>query len=326
METCIRCGVNGEIVRLFDAIYNGRMEKICERCSIIENIPIIKKPDSFQLKQAERDSVYRRMKRLAGLPEEKKEDSFFIEDRLRELEKKPELELPEKNKLNLIEYFHWEIMKNRRRKGLSQGQLAENLGESEAAIQMIEKGKLPENAESLIKKLEQFFQIKLRRISEMDRIIKEKERQKKIMLLDEKGEELERIPEPEIEILEVEEEKVGGPKEEGIGGEKPGELIEEGAVPKKIMLDADENLDIKKINSGEVTIADLRELHKRKVEATKQEQLEEKRKIEERQRLIEARKEELRLKREKEARELDKVLGGMELLEKEEGSILDENS
>ena len=44
-ERCARCDVNGEEVRLFDAVYDGRMGQICERCSIIENIPIIKKPD-----------------------------------------------------------------------------------------------------------------------------------------------------------------------------------------------------------------------------------------------------------------------------------------
>ena len=61
--------------------------------------------------------------------------------------------------------------------------------------------------------------------------------------------------------------------------------------------------DIKKANLGNITIADLKELHRKKLEATKQEQLEEQRRIEERQKLIEARKEELRLRREKESKE-----------------------
>ena len=58
-------------------------------------------------------------------------------------------------------------------------------------------------------------------------------------------------------------------------------------------------------------------MNKRRIEATKQEKIEEQKKIEERQRLIEARKEELRLKKEKESRELDDVLGGAELLEED---------
>ena len=58
VERCVRCDVDGEKVRLFDAIYLGRIEKICERCSIIENIPIIKRPDALKLKESERGKVY----------------------------------------------------------------------------------------------------------------------------------------------------------------------------------------------------------------------------------------------------------------------------
>jgi len=38
VEKCVMCGVDGEKVRLFDAICGGRMECICERSSIIENV------------------------------------------------------------------------------------------------------------------------------------------------------------------------------------------------------------------------------------------------------------------------------------------------
>ena len=55
--------------------------------------------------------------------------------------------------------------------------------------------------------------------------------------------------------------------------------------------------------------------HRKKIETTRQEKIEEQRKIEERQGLIEARKEELRLRREKESEDIDRILGGAELLE-----------
>jgi len=54
-------------------------------------------------------------------------------------------------------------MKERRRKGLSPEKLAESLGESVVVVQMIEKGKLPENAESLIRKLELVFSNKIKK-------------------------------------------------------------------------------------------------------------------------------------------------------------------
>lgn len=319
MENCIRCNVDGGEVRLFDAIYEGRMAKICERCSIIENVPIIKKPGVSQLKEAEmgRVGVYDRMKRLSGIKDAKEETTFFREDKLKELDRKPELELPEKEKLNLVEHFYWQIMQNRRRKGLSQKQLAEVLSESEVAIEMIEKAKFPENAEILIKKLEQFFQIRLRKLSSEELMSIEREKQKPV-LLDEYGRELEDIPEPEIKQIEIEEvEKEAEIPEieyKLIGAESQPSLEEIEEIEEKPELDKTGDLDIHKTNIENVTIGDLKDLSRKRIEVTKQEKVEEQGKIEERQRLIEARKEELRLMREKESNELDGILGGEELL------------
>lgn len=334
MEKCVRCGINGDDVRLFDAIYDGKMECICERCSIIENIPIIKKPSSSQLKESEKAfGVYDRMKHISGILEDKKEESFFIEDKLKELDNMPESELPEREKLNLIEHFHWHIMKQRRKKGLTQEQLASAIGEGLVVIQMIEKGKFPENAEILLRKLEQFFQVRLKKITETERILIEKQRNPEPVLLDEFGEELENIPEPEFEVIneEVEErgecgvddlrdgggDNVGDDVDDNgrCGGEDNGEdeigiqEIKEDLGEKEI------DFEIKESNPDAVTIADLREIHRKKIQATKQERLEEQKLIEEKQRFIEAKKEELRLLKEKESIELEGVLGGVELLE-----------
>tara|TARA_Y100000310_G_scaffold111916_1_gene110348 strand:- start:30546 stop:31619 length:1074 start_codon:yes stop_codon:yes gene_type:complete len=334
VERCVRCDINGDEVRLFDAIYEGRMTNICERCSIIENIPIIKKPDSSQLKDSEQGiGVYSRMKKLSGIKDEKAEETFFIEDKLKELNKNPQLEVPQKDKLNLVEHFHWDIMKNRRRKGFSQKQLAESLGESEIVIQMLEKAELPENAEQIIKKLEQFFQVKLKKISETEKFLQSHE-EKEPILLDNKGRELEEIPEPKILESqpsldrEESEESIGEFLEnaepeteiEEFGEHEIRELNEEKAedgVERDLRgVDMEKGeFDITKANLGEVRISDLKELNRRKIEATKKEQIEEQKKIEERSSIIEARKEELRLMKEQESKELDRILGGTELLD-----------
>ena len=131
MENCDRCKISGEKARLFDVIYEGRMGRLCERCSIIENIPILKKPDTNQLKESEKNiDVYLRMKRMSGYKEPVIQTKSEREQRLRELDKNPKLELPVKEKLNLVDNFHWVIMKIRRRKGLSHRQLADAIGES----------------------------------------------------------------------------------------------------------------------------------------------------------------------------------------------------
>jgi len=364
VEKCVRCNVNGDEVRLFDAVYEGKMGSLCERCSIIENIPIIKKPNASQLRESEKGlGVYSRMRRLTGIRDSQEEDTFFVEDKLKELDENPSLETPEKNKLNLIEHFHWEIMKNRRRKGLSQKQLAETLGESEVVIQMIEAAKFPENAEQLITKLEQFFQVKLRNISDTERFL-QTYKEKPPVLLDRDGKELLEIPEPKIEQKDIEEidieeidvEKMDMEeielqqklrKEQSIsefleGAEKEVKSepnfehetqIEEFGEPEIRELPDEEEIDlgdvtpvqgineetgefeIRKSDLSDVRISDLKELHRKKIEVTKKEQLEEQRKIEERSRMIEARKEELRLMKERESNELDRVLGGTELLD-----------
>jgi ribosome-binding protein aMBF1 (putative translation factor) len=321
VETCIRCDVSESEVRLYDAIYEGRMGSICERCSIIENIPIIKKPNASQLKETEKgEKVFSRMQRLSGVTEEKAQEVYYREDKLNELESKPELELPEHEKLNLIEHFHWEIMKERRRKGLSHEKLAESLGESVVVVQMIENGKLPENAESLIRKLEQFFQVKLRRVSEMQKYLQEQK--KEPVLLDEQGHELEVVPEEEVEVIDIQEgtdrmeTDVSLTSHPSPDSEDEIVLDSEDDEPKDMSgLDMEKGeFDITQADLKEINISHLRELNRKKVESTKRERVEEARKIEERERLVEARKEELRLMKEQETNELDNVLGGTELI------------
>lgn len=279
MERCIRCSVKEDKVQLFDVIYEGRADLMCERCSIIENITILKTPSYIQLREAEKDiGVYERLKKIRGYPEIKKQKHNLREERLREIEENPGLEHPEKPGPELIEYFHWEIMKNRRRKGLTQKKLAESIEESEASIEMLEKAIFPKNYGDIIKKLEQFFNIKLIKVREIDILLKKKE--KKPVLLDENGNTIEMIPEPKIE-------------------EEP------------IEIDFDrEDFNFSEIDTKKTKISDLMNIHRKKIDVTKQE------KIEERNRLIEARKEEFRAKKVKESKELDSILGGAELLKK----------
>jgi len=375
MENCDRCKISGEKARLFDVIYEGRMGRLCERCSIIENIPILKKPDTNQLKESEKNiDVYLRMKRMSGYKEPVIQTKSEREQRLRELDKNPKLELPVKEKLNLVDNFHWVIMKIRRRKGLSHRQLADAIGESEIAIDMLEKGKLPEDSEALIKKLEQFFQINLRKISDADKmiILKERTTRTRPVLLDEYGNELDHIPEPEVlqgEVsdiyFETREEKVEKKEipwyKKVLGRRKPSSISEKtedskydedkfvedqpriseiqtnvpgsrylsfrrkeaigrGEVPEdekpRIELKEGEDLDLERVDINKVRISDLKEVHKKRIEATKSEKIQEQRNIEEKQRLVEARKEELRAMKDKESRNIDSVLGGSELLGK----------
>lgn len=314
VEKCYRCQVSENAVKLYDAIYEGEMSRLCERCSIIENVPIIKKPTSDQLKQAEKSRP-----QVSKIQDEK----FIPKQKLMELNKNPKLENPVNESLDLIEHFDWEIMKARRRKGLSQKQLAEALVESETAIQMLEKGQLVGNAETIITKLDQFFLIRLRKPSYYEKNMKIRP-----VLRDVYGRPLDKIPEPVIQQPKEEdlEEDQNKPQKEkskgffaplldvlGLKKENNQEKEIQAENPKQEI----EDFDIQKSDPSKITIADLNKMHRKRLEVSKQERIEEQKKIEERQKLIEAKKEELRLKKEKESKDIDAFLGGKELLKKD---------
>jgi ribosome-binding protein aMBF1 (putative translation factor) len=317
MEKCVRCQLTDKEIKIYDAIDDGKMITICERCSIIDNIPLIKRKDPVMLK--EKENV---RKTLASMREIESKDikELSINERLKELDRDPVSQMPESKKMVMLDHFHWDIMQERRRKKLTQGQLAEAIRESEASISLLERGILPENSENLIKKLEGFFGIRLRKLSRVDEL---NLRGRRPILLDESGRRLDKIPEPEQRLPIKEEKKEFELYDADFSGkfklkEEPQEIedeSEEGIEEEKTsVLDGDGDLDINKVDKKKWTIADLRLLHRTKVKATKEEKVEEQKKIQDRQSFIEAKKEELRSMKDKQSKDLDNKLGGVELL------------
>jgi len=147
MEECFKCGVSSVRARLFDAISDEGIVKICEKCSFEEHMPIIRRPTTFQLKESERkQTVYEKLSRAAGIKTPEATDSSFSklkeEVTLREIvDRKYQENLPKESapRPEMIDNFHWIIMRARRMKKLTQAQFAKEIGESEAAIKMAEQ-------------------------------------------------------------------------------------------------------------------------------------------------------------------------------------------
>lgn len=176
IERCDLCGRSDNEVRLFDTLSIGAAMRICEKCSLIENIPILKWPSTNQLKESEKPfGVRERLMRLAGFKQKEKKET--VAEGLRNLKEHPELEKPSEASLKLVDNFHWKLMTERRRRGFTIKQLASRINESESAIVMLEKGNVPSNAFTLIKKLEQFFKFELIKKNFID-IIREEELKK----------------------------------------------------------------------------------------------------------------------------------------------------
>lgn len=177
VEECFKCGITDNKIRLFDAISGEGIKKICERCSMGENIPIIRRPTTFQLKEAERkQSVYEKLSGAAGVnPIKHKQRLSVDEERKRRLLEKQDTTLRDvvdrnykirqpiniQPRADLIENFHWILMRSRRKKKLTQSDLAREISESVNAIKMAEQGILPEDDHKLLNKLEAFLGIRL---------------------------------------------------------------------------------------------------------------------------------------------------------------------
>jgi len=173
VEECIKCGITSDKVRLLDAVGNDGIVKICRACSENEDFVILKKPTTFQLKEAEKPyTVYERLSRSAGISrkknkmteKEKQENSNDIPTTLSELMDKRIKINTEKHEhpvFELVDNFHWVVMMARKRRHLTHKEVADAIQESEAVIKMVERGSLPEDDFRILNKLENFFNIKL---------------------------------------------------------------------------------------------------------------------------------------------------------------------
>jgi ribosome-binding protein aMBF1 (putative translation factor) len=321
METCFKCGARESEVRLFDAIAEGKMVNICEKCSAVDNIPIIKEMDQKKYMDNEREkiSIENRLRKKFGLKiNDKKEDNSLEKkedtlkeklDRIRENQKTDQLQ---KKPLILLEHFNWELMRGRRSKKITQQKLAEAIGESETSIHMLEKGQIPKNPEVLLRKLEKYLGIRL--IKPTREELMHGPRTKPV-LLDGEGRILDQIPEPEQHIE----------KKRDIIEEFEAEMVSEKKRDEQKNRENQDDFDVRNVDPRAITIQELRELHKKRVQVTKQEKVEEQKRIEQRQSFIEAKKEELRLLKEKQSKEIDQKLGGKELLKKDKGNIIEES-
>jgi len=192
MSVCIKCHVSDETVNLLEGISAKGVVKICAKCNFIENFPIIKKADDFKIQEANRSrGVYERLSKYANIDpvEHRKkfpeitmgrsfagqkiqQSSQIQQDRsLREIvDKNVKKKIEEKRsapKEDLIDNFHWAIMRARRSKKLTQAQFAVQIGEKEHIIKLLEEGIVPEENPGIIKKVEDGLNIRLKKAPEV---------------------------------------------------------------------------------------------------------------------------------------------------------------
>ena len=170
---CFICGVNGEDAVLFSAIVTEGVVPVCEECSVKEKILVIKRVG--QLRESEKNlTVYERLSRMAGLDPVGHKEKIKQEERIelkRQGIKKPiekkNLSFPNLKQITpqfeegLVRNYHWTIFNARRAMKLTQKQLADEIGEPEASVKLIERGILPDNYVPFIRKLQTYLRITL---------------------------------------------------------------------------------------------------------------------------------------------------------------------
>jgi ribosome-binding protein aMBF1 (putative translation factor) len=141
MAECFKCGITGDKVMLFDAISANGIVKICGRCSSEEDIPVIKKPAGQEFSKT---------------PELRNQEMSLRKLVDRNIPVKGRKDFPD-----LIDNFHWIIMRARKLKHMTQEQLGREIGESEKIIKLSERGFLPDNYHEFIRKIEDVLRVRL---------------------------------------------------------------------------------------------------------------------------------------------------------------------
>jgi ribosome-binding protein aMBF1 (putative translation factor) len=134
---------------LVDAIEEGRIVKVTEDYARREGLLILRKSPQVTMQKSpveKKDEETRKNKGFIGMEDLRRPLSIKNNEILRDL----------------IENFHWTLVQKRKARGLTRKKVADEVGESELNIKMLENGVLPANNFILINKLESYYGINLR--------------------------------------------------------------------------------------------------------------------------------------------------------------------
>ncbi len=154
MGECSRCGVSEDKTKLYNAISNKGIVKICEHCASLENFPIVKKPVIENQIVPQKPLVRDRLIRMSNPPVGREISLRALVDR-----EKPKMQ----NHPDIIDNFHWTIQRIRRARKITREQFAKGIDEPESKVRMIEQGFLPESDYKIINKIENYLGVSLRK-------------------------------------------------------------------------------------------------------------------------------------------------------------------
>lgn len=175
---CFKCGADENRAVLYDFISNKGISRVCRKCMVDEpHLRMIKKPkDSKFRKVNPNPTVYERLSIAAGInpykePREKSKELTEEEKKILEIaEQNFQKEIEEKpmSSENLLDNFHWGVMRARRLKKMTQHELAQELKVPVMAVKMLEQGQIKEDDFNFIRKVEDYLNINIIDRTKMD--------------------------------------------------------------------------------------------------------------------------------------------------------------
>jgi len=167
---CSNCGVSGDKSPLFDVISGSGIVKLCGSCMNRVDVPVLRRPTTFQLKESEKtDKIPRELTRgekISQISSQVRRRPFLDKQNvsLRDIVERnfhSTISSSKKAMPELIDNFNWIILRERRARHLTCSQVAKEMGESESAIKMAEDKILPDDGYKLIRKLESYYGLSL---------------------------------------------------------------------------------------------------------------------------------------------------------------------
>ncbi|MEX0932793.1 MAG: helix-turn-helix domain-containing protein [Candidatus Pacearchaeota archaeon] len=155
MEYCFICAEPETKALLFDVVAMNGVRKICGKCSSKEGLPLVRdESENFEIPST-RERLIDIHKKENSWERKTFEKPFEGENKNRnEVAINPNTDLNDE----LIDNFHWIVMRGRRTKHLTHEQLAEVLGVQPEVIKNIEKGRFPPRRD-LLRKMQSYLGI-----------------------------------------------------------------------------------------------------------------------------------------------------------------------
>jgi ribosome-binding protein aMBF1 (putative translation factor) len=149
---CSKCGRSDNETPLFDVISDEGIVKICNGCNSEENFPVVREP-------GEGIPVERRKFVPRGSSVSKEEPKSMRDLVEKNFNKNPLIGGEQRN--DLVQNFHWVIMRARRAKHLSPREVAQEVGTDAVTVLRAERAMLPDDYHDFIMKLESVLGVNL---------------------------------------------------------------------------------------------------------------------------------------------------------------------